>query len=99
MKITYEHYSYITLKIDVNGLEKFIEFFNLLNITEFVIVPTEYYNLVECQYSTTSTNDDCTVQDTDPRPLYRTQWIIFEQILVVARYINLVDSLNDMNEI
>ena len=45
MKITYEHYSYITLKIHVNGLEKFIEFFNLLNITEFLIVPTEYYNL------------------------------------------------------
>ena len=36
----------IALKIiHVNELEKLTEFFNSLNITEFLIVPTEYYNL------------------------------------------------------
>ena len=40
MKITRK-----TLKIHVTEREKLTELFNLLNSSEFLTVPTEYYNL------------------------------------------------------
>ena len=45
LHVEHENYSEIAFKTHTNGHEKLNEFFNLLNITEFSTVPTEYYNL------------------------------------------------------